>query len=579
MTGDWVDDLLSCTEELTSEGCLNQRGDSYEEYYALKPRLEMTTVNYLDDTSTMAESHHSDLSSKPHYERDAFKEDICHEKTTEIMCTSSTSQYFDEFTRSHISPPYSDTSSQPSPHAAALTPPSLKEYTSIPSPICDKSGAYDCGPGGQSSPDSVSQPVAPKTLAPLLPPCRVCGEKASGFHYGVNTCEACKGFFRRSLKRQIDYRCQGSIGKECVIEPGRRNSCPKCRYKKCLNVGMSKEAIKTGRYTHEKRTNDIREIKQLQQVKESTPEVSARVSPVPMAGHSSSYNYQSSETPPVNIKQERFCDEEIEELLSKMDKAQEEMYGPLWKVWLDEDNDILRKTQKYHEEFLAKKELFGDLSSISKEEHRNFYDTTGIDLDNRLEMMSNIATTMENGVTKYIGFAKNIPGFSDLSLDDQAALVKSSRFEFWFWGFYRFINADLGITTNLKGNCYHIRELFKLWDETFITTLFSFVRSVQKLNLSAQEIAIIRCIIVTYTDRCNLSDPNKVETIQWRMIMCLQYLVEKTHHPEEHFLSKIFDRLAAIRCLTEINTRVSQSLKLEWPVIKNHPLLLELMSI
>lgn len=25
-----------------------------------------------------------------------------------------------------------------------------------------------------------------------LPPCRVCGDKASGFHYGVNTCEACK---------------------------------------------------------------------------------------------------------------------------------------------------------------------------------------------------------------------------------------------------------------------------------------------------------------------------------------------------------------------------------------------------
>lgn len=26
----------------------------------------------------------------------------------------------------------------------------------------------------------------------LLPPCRVCGDKASGFHYGANTCEACK---------------------------------------------------------------------------------------------------------------------------------------------------------------------------------------------------------------------------------------------------------------------------------------------------------------------------------------------------------------------------------------------------
>jgi hypothetical protein len=30
---------------------------------------------------------------------------------------------------------------------------------------------------------------------PLLPPCRVCGGKASGFHYGVNTCEACKVCF------------------------------------------------------------------------------------------------------------------------------------------------------------------------------------------------------------------------------------------------------------------------------------------------------------------------------------------------------------------------------------------------
>ena len=27
---------------------------------------------------------------------------------------------------------------------------------------------------------------------PILPPCRVCGDKASGFHYGAITCEACK---------------------------------------------------------------------------------------------------------------------------------------------------------------------------------------------------------------------------------------------------------------------------------------------------------------------------------------------------------------------------------------------------
>ena len=30
------------------------------------------------------------------------------------------------------------------------------------------------------------------TFDPMLPPCRICSEKASGFHYGANTCEACK---------------------------------------------------------------------------------------------------------------------------------------------------------------------------------------------------------------------------------------------------------------------------------------------------------------------------------------------------------------------------------------------------
>ena len=59
--------------------------------------------------------------------------------------------------------------------------------------VMTTSPAYSGGDSCQASPDSALQPTpSSSSSTPLLPPCRVCGEKASGFHYGVNTCEACK---------------------------------------------------------------------------------------------------------------------------------------------------------------------------------------------------------------------------------------------------------------------------------------------------------------------------------------------------------------------------------------------------
>ncbi|KAL8573891.1 hypothetical protein ACOMHN_029339 [Nucella lapillus] len=91
-----------------------------------------------------------------------------------------------------------------------------------------------------------------------LPPCRICADAASGFHYGVNSCEACKRFFRRALKRTRHFKCKGK--KNCVIKGKKSNICGYCRYSRCLATGMSKTAIKTGRYTHQKRAQDSQEV-------------------------------------------------------------------------------------------------------------------------------------------------------------------------------------------------------------------------------------------------------------------------------------------------------------------------------
>ncbi|XP_072931400.1 ecdysone-induced protein 78C-like isoform X4 [Epargyreus clarus] len=77
------------------------------------------------------------------------------------------------------------------------------------------------------------------STAKAAAPCKVCGDKASGYHYGVTSCEGCKGFFRRSIQKQIEYRCLRD-GK-CVVIRLNRNRCQFCRFKKCLAVGMSRD--------------------------------------------------------------------------------------------------------------------------------------------------------------------------------------------------------------------------------------------------------------------------------------------------------------------------------------------------
>ncbi|RMC12390.1 hypothetical protein DUI87_09905 [Hirundo rustica rustica] len=70
--------------------------------------------------------------------------------------------------------------------------------------------------------------------------CLVCGDIASGYHYGVASCEACKAFFKRTIQGNIEYSCPAT--NECEITKRRRKSCQACRFMKCLKVGMLKEA-------------------------------------------------------------------------------------------------------------------------------------------------------------------------------------------------------------------------------------------------------------------------------------------------------------------------------------------------
>ncbi|XP_066499661.1 nuclear receptor subfamily 2 group C member 2 [Hoplias malabaricus] len=75
--------------------------------------------------------------------------------------------------------------------------------------------------------------------------CVVCGDKASGRHYGAVSCEGCKGFFKRSVRKSLTYSCRSN--QDCVVNKHHRNRCQFCRLKKCLEMGMKMESVQSER--------------------------------------------------------------------------------------------------------------------------------------------------------------------------------------------------------------------------------------------------------------------------------------------------------------------------------------------
>jgi len=78
---------------------------------------------------------------------------------------------------------------------------------------------------------------------PLI--CMICEDKATGLHYGIITCEGCKGFFKRTVQNKRIYNCVADGN--CEINKAQRNRCQYCRFQKCLHKGMVLAAVREDR--------------------------------------------------------------------------------------------------------------------------------------------------------------------------------------------------------------------------------------------------------------------------------------------------------------------------------------------
>jgi hypothetical protein len=70
--------------------------------------------------------------------------------------------------------------------------------------------------------------------------CSVCGDVASMIRFGVELCHGCKEFFRRHRTLLSTERIECIYGtNKCQINTTNRNQCKRCRYERCVQLGMT----------------------------------------------------------------------------------------------------------------------------------------------------------------------------------------------------------------------------------------------------------------------------------------------------------------------------------------------------
>lgn len=87
--------------------------------------------------------------------------------------------------------------------------------------------------------------------------------------------------------------------------------------------------------------------------------------------------------------------------------------------------------------------VFGPLNPVPHEEYMSWYRNTGIDIDNRRNKIEKCAKNVEQDLKAFIEYAKAVPGFRDLCIEDQINLLRGANFLLLMQIFFSFFCYSL----------------------------------------------------------------------------------------------------------------------------------------
>ncbi|KAL0849034.1 hypothetical protein ABMA28_013406 [Loxostege sticticalis] len=346
--------------------------------------------------------------------------------------------------------------------------------------------------------DDATSPPAFKNYPPNHPLsgskhlCSICGDRASGKHYGVYSCEGCKGFFKRTVRKDLTYACREE--RNCIIDKRQRNRCQYCRYQKCLACGMKREAVQEERQRAARGAEDAH------------PSSSVQVS-----------------NPPTMLLQELSIERllEMESLVADTtEECQFLRVGP--------DSNVPPK-------FRAP--------------------------------VSSLCQIGNKQIAALVVWARDIPHFGQLEMEDQVLLIKSAWNELLLfaiaWRSMEFLtdereNMDGSRSSSppqlmclMPGMTLHRNSALQAGvGQIFDRVLSELSLKMRALRMDQAEYVALKAIILLNPDVKGLKNRQEVDVLREKMYSCLDEYVRRSRGTEEGRFASLLLRLPALRSIS-----------------------------
>ncbi|XP_073431084.1 nuclear receptor subfamily 2 group C member 2 isoform X2 [Dendrobates tinctorius] len=436
--------------------------------------------------------------------------------------------------------------------------------------------------------------------------CVVCGDKASGRHYGAVSCEGCKGFFKRSVRKNLTYSCRSS--QDCVINKHHRNRCQFCRLKKCLEMGMKMESVQSERkpfdIQREKPSNCAASTEKIYIRKDlRSPHIATPTFVTDKEG-----GRQAGLLDPgmlVNIQQP-LIREDGTVVLSADAKTETSQSGlgtlanvvtslaNLTESLNNGDSSAVQQEDQFSSEItrafdtLAKAlntpdagqnvsdgfdtTAGGNIHVISRDQATPILEVEGPLLS---DTHVTFKLTMPSPMPEYLNvhyicesasrllflsmhWARSIPAFQALGQDCNTSLVRACWNELFTLGLAQ-CSQVMSLSTILAAIVNHLQNSIqedKLSGERIkqvmehIWKLQEFCNSMAKLDIDGYEYAYLKAVVLFSPDHPGISSTEQIEKFQEKAQMELQDYVQKAYPEDTYRLARILVRLPALRLMS-----------------------------